>query len=239
MIRRYGRVTGFTLIETLIAVTIFSIVAVVLYSIFRSGVISWRRIDKELESQQDIRYALDRLTADLKNMVLISNLPFKGGFDMLRLTTFRSISKTAGPSLVVVDYYLDFDKDDSTRTLIRRETSLKDALAMEYAQSLSDEEDNGDSYKVSAEGLLHEVRSFKISYLQPGSFAPEDMQTDADESYEWVDVWEKEDALPRGAKLELKLGGQLQGHDITISKRIYIPAGKADAQIDNQRQQEE
>jgi prepilin-type N-terminal cleavage/methylation domain-containing protein len=56
-----------TLIELLIAMTVFGVVAVAIYSAFSSGVISHRNIDEALEIYQGARLVLERLNLDLRN----------------------------------------------------------------------------------------------------------------------------------------------------------------------------
>lgn len=71
-------VYGLTLIELLLAITIFSIVASVIYSSLRLGIVSWRRTEANLSRYQKIRYAINSLSEDLANAFMHKDIPFKG-----------------------------------------------------------------------------------------------------------------------------------------------------------------
>jgi len=58
---------SFTLIELMIAATIFAIVMVSVFSSFRSGVLSVRTVDSNTELFQTGRVTLEQLNADLRN----------------------------------------------------------------------------------------------------------------------------------------------------------------------------
>ena len=61
---------GFTLLELLLAVTIFSIIAVALYSSFHAGLRILRRAQDVMEFHQDLRLAMGELSLDLRNSLL-------------------------------------------------------------------------------------------------------------------------------------------------------------------------
>ncbi|MDO8535444.1 MAG: prepilin-type N-terminal cleavage/methylation domain-containing protein, partial [Candidatus Omnitrophota bacterium] len=60
---------GFTFIELIVAITIFSIMAVSIYSVFRAGVRLWYRTNPLIQANQSTRYFFNTLSADLKNSV--------------------------------------------------------------------------------------------------------------------------------------------------------------------------
>jgi len=61
--------TGFTLVELLLAIGIFSIIAMAIYSTFSMGVNAWRKMDGLLERYQEVRLLLDRMGVELRNCV--------------------------------------------------------------------------------------------------------------------------------------------------------------------------
>lgn len=65
---RKARATGsFTLVEFLIALSIFGIIVVSLYSAFRTGLSSYRKIDSAFTVSQTARSILNRMELELKN----------------------------------------------------------------------------------------------------------------------------------------------------------------------------
>ncbi len=62
---------GFTLIETLAALAICSLVVAALLSFYLNGVSAWRRGTDCMENQQSARIALERMTRDLRYARLI------------------------------------------------------------------------------------------------------------------------------------------------------------------------
>lgn len=60
---------GITLTELLLAVSIFAVIAVAIYSTFSMGVNAWRKMDGLLERYQEMRLLLDRAGLELRNCV--------------------------------------------------------------------------------------------------------------------------------------------------------------------------
>jgi len=65
---------GFTLIELLITVSIFSVIALSLYSVFNTGLFSYRRIKESLSVHQAARKIFSRISLDLKNSFAFSDV---------------------------------------------------------------------------------------------------------------------------------------------------------------------
>lgn len=61
--------TGFTLVELLLALAIFAIVALVISSAFGIGINAWRKMDIFLERYQEVRLLLGRISQELRNCV--------------------------------------------------------------------------------------------------------------------------------------------------------------------------
>jgi len=64
------RKKGFTLVETLVVMTIFSIIVTMLFTVFRIGLESWRRAESNLEIYQNARIALDMMGRELRAAML-------------------------------------------------------------------------------------------------------------------------------------------------------------------------
>src|SRR3989338_8106081 len=71
-------VTGFTFIEMIIDATIFSIIAVSIYSTIRAGVRVWHRANSIIEVNQEMRIFFDMVSSDLKNAIVYYNTTSEG-----------------------------------------------------------------------------------------------------------------------------------------------------------------
>jgi prepilin-type N-terminal cleavage/methylation domain-containing protein len=60
---------GFTLIEVLVSVAIFSVITVAVYSAFAGGVGAWRRAQEFSSTYQTVRLVLEDMAQELKNAV--------------------------------------------------------------------------------------------------------------------------------------------------------------------------
>lgn len=58
---------GFTLLELLIGLAIFSLVATGIYSALSMGIRSWRRVEESTERTQELRAVMERISQDLRN----------------------------------------------------------------------------------------------------------------------------------------------------------------------------
>lgn len=219
---------GFTLIELLVSVSIFAIVGVVLYSSFRGGVVSWRRINSELALQQKIRYASNEMVRDLRNMVFLSNTPFKGTADKVEFISPVKSAPNKAIDIARISYYLSFDEEGASGgTIIRTEEPVRNALSMEGAELESGRKGLAKKELIETEpqrkeGLLGGVSGLKFSYLVAYKESGEDKEA----RYEWLDFWEEKEALPMGIRVELTLTNPEDNKSITLSKRILIPIGK-------------
>jgi len=230
--RKRGKLySGFTLIELLVAVAIFSTIAVVLYSCFRGGVISWRRIESEQSYQQKVRGLFSAIEKDFRNMLYISNIPFEGSADRVSFTTCANLYKEGVSNVNKVSYFLmPGEEGNSSGALARKEEDLIDVLSVLEAEPEEEEDDIQDELlsQQAEEGksLLEGVSAIRFNYLLVTE-AGEGEEEDGSE-YEWVEIWEEEDALPRGIKIEIDQDGSEQGEEATFSRRIWIPSVKDD-----------
>lgn len=89
------RRAGFTLIELMVSLSIFCVLAVALYSVFAAGVGAWRRAQASSATYQTTRLVLDEMARDLRGAVLISNAEFAGEPARLSLLVVRRGSTPA------------------------------------------------------------------------------------------------------------------------------------------------
>ena len=168
---------GFTFIELLTAVTLFSIISVGLYSAFRNGVRLWDRSTVEMEENQNTRVLSGTLSSDLRNAVAFSpDLPFQGTLKKIVFMTLASRRPARGLQefeLVRVTYLIETAK----KRLYRSISTQAEGFAPSGAQN--------EEFVMTAPEA-----GFRYAYSTEGSH-----------EILWRDQWKSEDgALPRGVE---------------------------------------
>ena len=111
--------SGFTLLELLIALTLFTVVMVIVGSVFGTGIVAWKRGEEEIGLYQDLRLALDRMAVELRNSLSYENTPFEGQRDLLSFVQLHtSRFSSAPPEWVQVTY--EMTTNSGTPSLVRR-----------------------------------------------------------------------------------------------------------------------
>ena len=72
------KVKGFTLVELLVALCIFSIMTAAVVSVLSSGLKVYKRIKSFSGTQTDALIALEKLERDLNNTFIITGIDFSG-----------------------------------------------------------------------------------------------------------------------------------------------------------------
>ena len=117
--KRY--LTGFTLVELLLAMTLFSIIAVTIYSTFRSGITAWRKVEEVSSTYKDLRLVLDRISVELRNSQDMGIFDFEGTGDKL---TFVSVLDKYRPDvgrepvIAKISYFLEAEKRKGPGSLL-------------------------------------------------------------------------------------------------------------------------
>lgn len=207
--------TGFTFIELIVAVTIFSVMAVSVYSVFRAGVRLWDRTNPLIQENQSTRYFFNAISADVKNCVLYNagsshlktfglpekkDINFEGTGQKISFMTLVDAARQGElphSELAKVIYYFDRSKNTVKRAVATKAEGLSEESAV-AADILSGVDD----------------KDFGFEYCYKVPFSPTEY------SYEWKDEWDDEDRdkgkIPRG--LKVRVG--------RYSKTIFIPIGK-------------
>ncbi|MFH1655811.1 MAG: prepilin-type N-terminal cleavage/methylation domain-containing protein [Candidatus Omnitrophota bacterium] len=197
---------GFTFIEILIALTIFAIVAVSLYSTFFSGTSVWKRSEDENRIYQEARWSLDTIAKELRNAIILDYsksypdfIIFEGNPDSI------SFFNATDEGIRKISYFLESDNFEIL--LKRKEISLIDSL-----QSLEEETPTETFSSLVAEGGL------QFSYAYAGA--------ESEEGIEWQDVWQDPENLPKGVRIKLVLKDPSRPElKTTFNKTVFIPMG--------------
>lgn len=195
--------TGFTFIELMLAVSIFAIVAVVIYSTFNTGISAWKKAEVAQNLYQDIRLTLDKMAEDLENAVKYSEKENFSNFEANQNSiSFYSLEEVftglpkvpAHPELRKISYSL------SGSMLQRLDETIPELLQEKpVAQP--------------------EEMSAKISELNFSYYYID--KTTSPASYKWDNVWDWPLDIPRGVKIGLKVVGE----EKSFVKYVFIPSG--------------
>jgi type II secretion system protein J len=211
------KIKGFTLLELLLAVTIFSVIAVVLIASFNAGIKILRRSEVAMRHHQALRFALDEVALDLRN-ALLTELPedsggaetedeeegpvnyFKGKRTEFEFITLKDVYRDDGPAREVCKarYYLK----EGGQSAFMRSISLQ-------SSGYSEGENGGETL------LTGMISGMEVAY----SYEP----ADEDGPPEWYDYWELSEAIPAGIKIKFKLKGL--GPLKEFTKTIFIETG--------------
>lgn len=185
---------GFTLVELLIAASIFGVVLVSLYSGLHTGLFGFRDIERNIEVYQAARGVLSRLDQDLKNAFYYgeNESRFEGGPGQV---SFFTLVDAYRAGKVNQDYaWVSYQfQDNKLMRLCRRN---KDSLNKE---STTKEEEFASNVKI------------EFSYAG----------IDNDQSLKWTDKWtaSEQTALPVAVKAKLTFSAQ---PDKTFERVIYL-----------------
>lgn len=114
---------GITLVETLVAVMILSVLALSLYTVFKSGIDAWTKSESRLEIYQNARAVLDQLSRELAGAFVTSGVTgaklagVDGGAGPDTLTFVTDFAD----SIYKIYYHLDLDATDATKKNLIRE----------------------------------------------------------------------------------------------------------------------
>jgi prepilin-type N-terminal cleavage/methylation domain-containing protein len=187
---------GFTLIELLISLSIFSAIILSLYSVFNTGLFSYRRIKESLSVHQTARKTFNRISLDLKNCFAFSDeeARFQG---MKNEMSFLSL---VGGSFSSVSYRLEQGK------LLR--------LCKKNSESLK--QDSSAQSRIIAK----QIRELNFSY----AFLTGDEDV-YDWKDNWAEAEEEKDKIPLAVKIKLTLEEKLSRsvRDVEFEKIVFLP----------------
>ena len=187
------KINGFTLVELLVAISIFAVIAVVLYTCFRSGVVSYRRISDEVDSQQKLRYLLGKIEKDLKNAFFITNVPFEGEDNRISFTSVITDAENASLNTGRISYYLK--QGDDGYILIRKTESLQEALTLPAVEYDTETETPPDLAPGREEVIAGKISRIRFTYLyaenRQSILGVEKAIEETSVLYEWIDLWEE------------------------------------------------
>lgn len=188
---------GFTFLELLIALSIFSVIAIVIYSSFNVGIRVWKKAEDSYKVRQDARYLLSRVSRDLRCAVNFVRKDKNGTV----LDSFEGNSsgvsfwKRKEDGIFKSGYF--FDAGNKTVSYILQ--TYKESFA---ADSVSC-------------AISSEVLSFTLQYAYM-----------EDDKVVWKDKWDKKDAdIPMGVKIRLSYPARGDASFLEWTQTVSIPVG--------------
>jgi len=189
---------GFTFLELLIAVTIFSIVAVAVYSSFNVGIHAWRKTEGSYKVKQEARHAFDIMGRDLRCAI-----------DFIRKNPDGSVINSFEGSSAKVSFWR------ASKDGVIKITYLfdKEAKALYYISQTYKEASGGENGNKSP--LAYGISDLKLKYAYRDG-----------ENIIWQDDWEsKESDIPKGVKASIYYEADNGGGPVEFFDTVLIPTG--------------
>lgn len=199
---------GFTLIETMLGLMIFAVLAASLYSVFHGGVRLDQRSSGINKINHELRMGFEAMTRDLENTFVYD---FSGSYPKQKSLTGTADQLTflaaTDSGIKAVSYYLGRpDFGHITKTVIGRHvTSLRSVVTNSQKESpyiflLRCEQDFASFLNNKKEGREEEIL---MSFVQKGGLKFHYAKA-KDRSWEWQDDWQ-EVQLPKAVAIEVVL----------------------------------
>lgn len=217
--------SGLTFVELLIAVTMVAILFVGLSTHLRGGITVWQRVTRYTQARQSQRAALDRVSRDLANAVLLEEKPEKYGTvspkwaplvfsgESLSFYTLPALKNGQLQPPQFVSYQVSPCDQAEGSCLMRRVWSLNQARNPPVS---------GIQYP-DYETLLSGCKGLNLEY----AYLPSADPASTPQALEWKSYWEQADdklALPRLIRLNFSL--QMPSQETRkLTTVAVIPAG--------------
>ena len=227
-----------TLIEILIALTIFSIIAVSLYSTFSSGILAWKKSEDVNRLYREARWALDKMAAELRNAIIYDfteQYPDLNVFQGQKDNIAFLVGTNSG--IKKISYFLQMPQyADIHRTFVNYQGSLPSRIITHYEEgmasltSLKRKEESFIGSLQLEENQQKKSKTLSSIVKQAGlSFSYAYAQTTGEEAQEeitWKDSWQDNSSIPQGVKISLTLENPKNPEEVlTFTKTVFIPIG--------------
>jgi general secretion pathway protein J len=209
--RKCRRQSGFTLIEILLALSILSIVMVIILGALRIGVRAWEKGEDVLVAQQRARTLLDQLARQLASASVLMSaqreqplVVFEGSRRALEFTSSLPLINRIQFGPVHVRYVIETDPGGEKRLLLFEE-SIRPADYLSEGQLRHD---------TDARVLIGQFEDLRFEYLGAGGDG-------AGPQPGWASSWRPRDPaeLPRAVRITFR---DAQGrYDLRVIARMY------------------
>lgn len=187
---------GFTLLELLITTSLIAMMGLAIYAAFAKGVAVWELCNETDKQEKEIRFALDKMAAELRNSFNFSRIVFGGTKGQIEFSTYIVMHPaTEGPrtELGRVTYFFD----PAQNTLLRIQERYVDIFQEERPEPKE---------------FIAQLTGFEFGYYYFDA---------AKNVYDWMDSWEDRNDLPLGVRITLK--AKDNGEEKSFVKTAYFP----------------
>ena len=192
------RKRALTLIELLIASSIFLVVMLTVYSAFHTGIFGHRNIEKNIEVYQAARQILERINLDLRNSFAYSPDEAK----------FAGESNRLGFLTLVDSYHKDKLLEDYAFVSYRLEGNKLFRVCRKNTESLNEKSE------VEPEEMASNVEKLIFDY----GFMDPDTKT-----IEFKESWNDKKALPQSVRIKLSIDDRETGIKRDFARAIFLP----------------
>lgn len=234
---------GFTFVELIIALTIFAIIALGIYSTFSTGLTTYKRSEGAGRLQQEARWALDRMAKELRDAVIYNfgadeeESSFSGERDKISFLSLVYDPSAKVSQIKRISYSLEIpDYGEVRKTIIGETVSELDKVTVfseeegDVLNSLQRREETleqtlqiNQGPTVASESLTDLVKPEGLTF----SFAFAQAAGEEEGTIGWRDIWEDKTKLPRGVKITLILQNPKNPADEAIfTKTVFLEQGE-------------
>lgn len=233
---------GFTFIELIIALTIFSVIALGIYSTFSTGLITWRRGESSGRLEQQARFILDKMAKELRNALIYNYGPdypqaklFSGEKNKISFLSLIYNSSAQQSEIKRITYFLGLSPygtvyktqigtkgerpDEITAHYHKKESRLNSLERKEeaLAESLSSDPERQTTSEVLSSFVKYDGLLFSYTFSSGETSAP----------VIWQEGWSDNSKLPKGIKISLILQNPKDSsEELIFTKTVFLPQGE-------------
>ncbi len=202
---------GFTILETLLAVTLFALVISSAYGVFAGGIQIWKRAQGRLRTERKVVLGLEKMGQEMRTTPQLApkvtaglsvKKEFKYGGDSREVTLPAAVSFTGKNGDLLTQYgAVTYRWDSAHKELCRLALSASDLFT---------------GIKPECRVLSGSVERLVFRYW---------LYSPIGKSYSWYDQWDGEDGLPQAVEVTLEISPQLRGEKTRVKhefKRLFI-----------------
>lgn len=206
---------GFTLIETVIAMTLVAMMAVGLWSAFRISLASWKRGTESIDANQRHRSVVDLVKKQMASIyAVIAPIDLQAGGTVypvfagtesgVQFISLNSLRFYEHPGLTMVSYEVEQGRTGAY-SLVEREAQY---IGLEPGRESFFDRDTTQPFIV-----FQNLTGFTFEYFDPG---------DTDRPARWVTEWDSKEMTELPAAISLTMVSQ-DANGETISRHMVVP----------------